>query len=590
MRATFIFASHRSLLTAALAIALVFSAAACGGGGGSVSSLTPSPIAVQTANPSAETSRVSFTILWPNPSAPAAHRGRAYLSNSTASITISVNGAAASDIDNPNLSPGIGSAFTQSTTASIDAPVGNDTFVISAFDKADGGGNLLGNVTTVQTVSVDEANTITATLDGNLAKIGVANPASPFVSGTFPAFTLVGQSPQDFVLTPEDADGNIIISPGNIPALTLGSATPASISEAATTTTNEFTIQSHAPAVTVTFTAMGTNLAGTPVTTTFTVTTISAIYIANHGVAGTNGLPGPESVAIYPTTATANSTPIAVLAGSNTEETSIQYPAVDSKGTLYLSNQGPLPGTLFSPTSGFITVFDANDQNGNVAPTSVITGLNRPEGIAFDSSDDLFVMLERSIAEYGPSPTATSLPVATIGAPSPTVSAPAPADNTGVDGCYGLTVDTNGQVYGACYGEVVAFAKGSTGNVAPTLTIEPPGNTSTDFSSYSWLSVATDPSDNIYLPEANNNLDAITEYAAGANDSGSTLATVGYTATGSGFAIPWGIAIDTKGAIYVTNYAASTVEIFANAAALKTGTPTTTLKTAINSPFGIAVR
>ena len=135
-----------------------------------------------------------------------------------------------------------------------------------------------------------------------------------------------------------------------------------------------------------------------------------------------------------------------------------------------------------------------------------------------------------------------------------------------------------------------AFAKGKTGNVAPTLTIEPPGNTSADFSSYSWLSVATDPSDNIYLPEANNNLDAVTEYAAGATDSGSTLATVGYTATGAGFSIPWGIAIDTKGAIYVTNYASSTVEIFANAAALKSGTPTTTLTTGISSPFGIAVR
>jgi len=544
----------------------------------------------QTSVPTAKTASIAFTILWPSAGTTASRRHRAYLSNSTASITITVNGGSPTVINNPNLSPGVGQAFEQSTTQTIAAPVGSDTLVVSAFDATGGGGNLLGNVTTVQSVVLGQANMLTATLNGNLAKIAVANTASPFVSGTFPAYTFVGQAPQDFVLTPEDADGNIIISPGNIPGLTLTSATPASVSDAATTTANEYTIQSHAPGVTITFTAAGTNLAGTPVKTTFTVTTVAAIYVANHGITGTNGLAGPESVAIYPSTATASSTPVAVLSGSNTEMSGIQFPAVDQNGTLYLSNQGPMPGTLYGPTSGYITIFNGAAQNGNSAPTAVISGLQRPEGLAFDSSGDLWVMLERSIAEYGPSPGATATPIATIGAPNPTTSAPAPTNNTDLDSCYGVNVDTNGQVYGACSDGMVAFAKGMTGNVAPTLVIEPQGDTAETFASDSWLSVATDSSDNIYMPEANNNLNMVTEYAAGANDTANGSATPGFTALGTGFSIPWGIAIDTTGAIYVTNYAGSTVEIFSSSTTLESGIATTTLSTDINNPFGIAVR
>jgi hypothetical protein len=472
----------------------------------------------------------------------------------------------------------------------IIAPIGSDTFVVNAFDKTGGSGNLLGNVTTVQTVVANTANQLTATLNGNLAKIAVANVSSPFVSGAFPAYTIVGQAPQDFVLTPEDADGNVIISPGTIPGLTLTSQTPASISESATSATNEYTIASHAPGVTVTFTAAGTNLAGSPVTTTFTVTTISAIYIANHGITGSNGVAGPESVAIYPSTATASSTPVAVLAGNNTEMAGIQFPAVDANGTLYLSNQGPLPGTPYGPTSGFISIYNGASQNGNSPPTSVLRGLARPEGLAIDASDDLWVMLERSIVEYGPSPVGGSAQIASIGAPDPTASAPAPTNNTGIDSCYGINVDGNGQVYGACSDAVLAFAKGSVGNVAPTLVIEPEGATSQTFASDSWLSVATDASDNIYMPEANNNLNMVAEYAAGANDTANGSATPGFLSVGTGYSIPWGIAIDTTGAIYVTNYAASTVEIFSSATVLRTGIPTTTLSTDINNPYGIAVR
>jgi DNA-binding beta-propeller fold protein YncE len=154
-----------------------------------------------------------------------------------------------------------------------------------------------------------------------------------------------------------------------------------------------------------------------------------------------------------------------------------------------------------------------------------------------------------------------------------------------------VAVDTNGQVYGACSGAILAFAKGSVGNVKPTLEIEPAGDTAETFASDSWLSVATDASDNIYAPDANNNLNMVTEYAAGANDGTDLPALPGFEATGTGFSIPWGIAIDqTLGDIYVTNYASSTLEIFGSSSVLETGVPSITLTNGINSPFGVAVR
>jgi hypothetical protein len=581
---------------------------ACGGGGGGstlpVAQATATATGVATnppgQSPNAKTTSVTFSVRWTKPGSTAARLKREYLSNSTTTVTIAVNGGETSSIANPYLTPGAVTppGPTQTTSISFAAPLGNDSFAIQALDSKS---RLLGAATVVQTIVIDKANTVTATLNGNLYQIAVAAVSSPYVSEeptASPAtFAIVGQAPEDFVVTPEDADGNVIVSPGTIPAITLTSGSPASVSVAATNTANEFAVQSHLSGAAIALTAAGTNLAGSPVSTPFDIITEAAIYVVNHGIAGPNGLASPESVSIYNESATADQAPLVTLSGSNTKEVGIQFPAVDANGVLYLSNQGPLPGTNFSPTSGYISIFDGAAQiasgaaGGNIAPTAIIAGLSRPEGLAIDGSGDLWAMLERSIVEYPPSPAGASTPIATIGAPNPTPASPAPTNNTGIDGCYGVAVDTNGQVYGACSGAILAFAKGSVGNVKPTLEIEPAGDTAETFASDSWLSVATDASDNIYAPDANNNLNMVTEYAAGANDGTDLPALPGFEATGTGFSIPWGIAIDqTLGDIYVTNYASSTLEIFGSSSVLETGVPSITLTNGINSPFGVAVR
>jgi hypothetical protein len=585
---------------------------ACGGGGGSTLPGTqPQATALATGvatnppaqSPNAKTASVTFSVLWKKPgSSSAARVKREYLSNSTATVTIAVNGGSTNSIANPYLTPGAVTppGPTQTTSISFAAPLGSDSFAIQALDSKS---RLLGAATVVQTIVIDKTNTVTATLNGNLYQIAVAAVSSPFVSqeptASPAAYAIVGQAPEDFVVTPEDADGNVIVSPGTVPPITLTSGSPASLSVAATNTANEFAVQSHLPGATVALTAAGTDLAGTPVSTPFTIITVSAIYVVNHGITGPSGLASPESVGIYRSSATANEAPLVTLTGPKTEEVGIQFPAVDANGVLYLSNQGPLPGTTFGPTSGYITIFDGATQiasagvAGNIAPSATIAGLNRPEGLAIDPAGDLWVMLERSIVEYPPSPSGNSAQIATIGAPNPTpappVPSPSPNNNTDIDGCYGLAVDTNGQVYGACSDAIIAFKKGLTGNVAPTLVIEPVGSTSETFDSDSWLSVATDPSNNIYTADANNNLNMVTEYAAGAND-GTTPATPGFVSTGTGYSIPWGVAVDTTGAIYVTNYAASTLEIFSSSGVLETGVPTITLSNGIKNPYGVAVR
>ena len=107
------------------------------------------------------------------------------------------------------------------------------------------------------------------------------------------------------------------------------------------------------------------------------------IYVVNHGVQGDN-----PSVTIYPVAAAAASTPVATLAGSNTELGQPFFDAVDAAGTLYVSNQSNNPG---SPTSGYVTEYSAMGQSGNQPPLRTITGLDSPNGVAVDAQGNLYV-------------------------------------------------------------------------------------------------------------------------------------------------------------------------------------------------------
>jgi hypothetical protein len=392
--------------------------AGCGGGGSSPASLPNTvPNSGSTTAPSSgnHDANVTFTIQWPAVGAASSARTRStsrhreYLSPSTESITIAVNGGTPLVFKNPNVAGGTTSTSAPSTSVVVQAPVGSDTFSVNDYDTTTGTGNLLAENAIPYTVAADQQNVIPITLNGNLAQV-FCSGVGPYLS---PTGTIAAASPQAFTVTgpagqinviPEDADGNIIVSPGTVPTLTLAASTPSQASVAPTSTANEFTVNPSVVGTAVTLNVSGTNLSGTVISNSCTVTRQLAIYITNHfnnavGSAQYSTAAQSASVTVYPASATGAATPTATIEGSNTELASVQYVAVDPYGNIFVSNLGPQPGATFGPTSGFISIYAAG-ANGNVAPVNTIPNLQTPEGLAFDKNGMLYALSIDRIQEY----------------------------------------------------------------------------------------------------------------------------------------------------------------------------------------------
>jgi len=140
-------------------------------------------------------------------------------------------------------------------------------------------------------------------------------------------------------------------------------------------------------------------------------------------------------VFVYRTEGSGN--PSTIISGPNTGLASPSAIAVDHEGKIYVANQGalkPKAGCQYLP-NGSITIYRP-DSNGNAAPIATIAGANTglafPDGIALDSSGNIYVSNELSLLGVCES--------------YPRISAPTE-------------------------GEVLIFAPGSQGNVAPIASI-----------------------------------------------------------------------------------------------------------------------
>ena len=569
-------------------LAAMCAVAACGGGGGTSLPLPVSGVPAPASTTASQTVAVSFTIQWPQVTTSSA-RHRSYLGNGTKSITIAVDNGTAQAFNSPTLTPG-SPAPTQTTTVTVMAPVGADTFTVKDYDALAGAGNLLASNGIPFTVVADVANNVPITLNGNLFKFGCAAIA-PFVSGTT-TLTLVGPAGQVQAL-PEDADSNIIVAPGTVP--TVATLAPATATQAkvvaAPSGGNVFNVNVLLTGTAVSLVASGTNLAGTTVSgTACSITRVEALYVANQGPY----FAGTPSLTIYPATATGNVAPIATISGSYTQQNEIQFPTVDSAGDIFLSNQGPMPGTPYGPTTGYVSIY-APATHGNVAPVGTITGFARPEGLAVDSSDDLFTLSEDRIQEF---------PAASDGVSAPAVATKTIAgSSTGLNSQYGLHLGPTGTIYTAgvndivSTGQVLIFAAGSSGNVAP-IDVNPPGATAENSSSQSWIDVAPDASGNFFVSAFNNNLDFVEGFAAVTASGTGVPMYVGKGSATSLFSQPLGVYVDIAGNaptgdIYVGNYGSNTIESFTSPTTLTAGVANTTLAgalTGLNNPFGIFVR
>lgn len=316
-----------------------------------------------------------------------------------------------------------------------------------------------------------------------------------------------------------------------------------------------------------------------------------------------------SQISVFAAGVNGNVAPTRVIAGSLTGLYSSRALAVDAQGTTYVANIASAPSCPASfPPGNSVTVYPAGS-SGNVAPSAVITrgdtGLDtcggnqafwvmnfkEPVGtnLAVDESGSLYVAQNGQIEVFAKG---------TVDAPPTTVIA---GSNTGmlagqssgggsVQGDQqGIAVDSQGNIYvlnetsegsgptRSLSAEVLEFAAGSSGNVAPTATISGPDTGLPQAASggaYGFNSagsaIAVDKSGDIYVAIASSTLQgnsqvytgSILEFAPGSNGDAAPSAVISGSATGLN--APSGIAIDSRGNIYVADVLSDSVLVYAS--------------------------
>jgi hypothetical protein len=223
---------HRSFALVILALGL----AGCASGG---SRITPASAPLQSGSgpaPAQSTARFSLTIPAAGSTAAVHRRLPAYVSSSTLSASLQVNGGASTGVDlsanSPNCTAVPGGRACIITAV---APVGSDTFKLLLYS-----GPLISGSPTGSLLSG-------ASNFGAMIAEGSANVTVPLVLGGLPASVnltapgLVGRTPATvpMIVTAYDASGNTIIGPAPFIDAT---GSPATLTLALATSTSQFTL------------------------------------------------------------------------------------------------------------------------------------------------------------------------------------------------------------------------------------------------------------------------------------------------------------------------------------------------------------
>ena len=314
------------------------------------------------------------------------------------------------------------------------------------------------------------------------------------------------------------------------------------------------------------------------------------IYVADDGLGGL----GPGSVFVYPavgsSTGLLNETPTATISGSNTDLTYPEGIALDSSSKIYVPDR----------TADSVFVYPALGSSTGLldeAPTATIagsnTGLSGPFGIALDSSGKIYVadFFTASVYIFPALGSSTGLldeaRTATIG-----------GSNTGLQRPAGIALDSKGDIYvvddgpsGVGPASVFAYpAPGSSTGLldeAPSAAVTAAVTTGLKFPE----GIALDSSGNIYVTD--NSTASVFVYPAGSNANAAPIATI--SGSNTGLSYPAGIALDSSGDIYVADYGAASVFVYpalGSSTGLLNETPTATISgsnTGLTAPFGIAL-
>ena len=182
-----------------------------------------------------------------------------------------------------------------------------------------------------------------------------------------------------------------------------------------------------------------------------------------------------------------------------------------------------------------VTVY-ADSASGDVKPLYRVRGgntrLNVPMSLTFDGSGLMYVLSATSFAVFGQHARGNATPMFDVGGGLTQISNP-----------QGLAVDPTGKVYITNYVSsgtyITAYAAGSNGDRAPVQTI---------FDDQSFLFIPTGIAVHgnvLYVADVGDQ--TINEYSASSNGIVSPIAVI------TGLDSPQGLAIDTKGRIYVTD-------------------------------------
>jgi hypothetical protein len=393
------------------------------------------------------------------------------------SSTGSLNEAPTATISGTNtgLHSPIGVALDSSKNIYVADNSGPDVFVYPALGSSTGTLNeaptaTIGGSNTQledpQGIALDSTNNIYVT-DFSTTSVHIYPPVGSS-TGTLneaPKATIVGpntglSNPTGVAL---DAMNKIYVTDGDVSSVFVYQALGSS-----TGTLNEAPIDTIDAAATI----------GAVEPTGIAVDSLGRIYVAD---------PGTGSVFVYPVGSNANTAPTATISGSNT---GLEFPigiALDSDNNIYVTD-GNLSVLIFPPIGSSTGLL-------NEAPTATIsgsnTGLTNPQGIALDSSRNIYVadINTPSLFIYPPIGSSTG----TLNeAPTATIS----GSNTGLSDTRGIALDSSGNIYAANeFANITVYPPlgSSTGtlNEAPTATI-----TSASLSPFG---IVLDSSDNIYV-------------------------------------------------------------------------------------------